>query len=325
MLKELKTYQNLGTPSFFFELFNKLKNDEAEWNESHIREFFFNRIIDDRNVFDGCIPLAKRIGLLKPHSNGSLFLDESFTEFLASENFLRAKMLERVLLTLEEDEIFHQIFCSQNISYDIVYGSIQISNSAFRFKYANFKQFLIDFSFLSPHPDRSITKLIINPKFRKMFDKNVLPTIKRRKIGIEELEKLLEQKQLYGEEAEDFVLDYEKRRLAGHSKFDHIQKISEYDVAAGYDVVSYEDLTSQELDRFIEVKSFADAPNFYWSRNEMDVAKIKRDRYFLYLIDRSAMDKEGYIPLTIQNPYEAILKNESEWNKRVEKYYVSLR
>ena len=76
------------------------------------------------------------------------------------------------------------------------------------------------------------------------------------------------------------------------------------------------------LNRFIEVKSFSGNESFFWSRNEIDVAKIKENEYFLYLVDRTKMNNDGYEPIIIQNPYEHVLNNE-QWSKRIEKYYLS--
>jgi hypothetical protein len=82
-------------------------------------------------------------------------------------------------------------------------------------------------------------------------------------------------------------------------------------------------MDSQESDRFIEVKSFSGVPSFHWSRNEMDVSRIMKSQYFLYLVDRSQMNKEGYAPLIIQNPYEHVLENPLQWEKRIEEYKIT--
>lgn len=325
MLRELSEYENLGTPGYFFELLCQLKNNAGKWTANNVKEFFFNRIVDGRSVFDGCLPLAVLIDVLRIDNRGIIAMDEQFNDFFSSERYLCAKFLERFLSKLEQDEIFDEIFDARSISYDVVYHSIQVSNSAFLFKYANIKQLLIDFGFLSFHPNRTISRLIVNPKYKKMFDKKILPGIKRRKTGIEEFQKLLEQKQIYGEEAEQFVLVFESERLKNHYRVHTIQRVSDYDIAAGYDIVSYNDLSSTELDRFIEVKSYAGTPNFYWSRNEMDIARIKKDNYFLYLVDRSKMGEEKFVPEIIQNPFESVLRDDLKWDKRIEKYFISLR
>ncbi len=55
------------------------------------------------------------------------------------------KLLEKIFLKLKNDPIFMKIFSPQFISYDIIYNSVQIDNSAFPFRYSSFKQLLIDF------------------------------------------------------------------------------------------------------------------------------------------------------------------------------------
>jgi len=256
------------------------------------------------------------IGILTDN-NGFLSLDGSFLEYLRTERFLTDKILERIVVALKDDDLFYELFCPQNLSFDIVYHAIQVSNSAFRFQHSSFKQLLIDFGFLEQHPDRKIRKYIINPRYRKLFDGNLLGEIRSRRIGIDELRKQLSQKQIYGEEAEKFVLAYETKRLLSQKS---PEWISPYSVDAGYDILSFDEISSGVGDRFIEVKSYVGSPSFYWSRNEMDVARIKKESYFLYLIDRDRMSEENYVPFMIQDPY-SYFEHSTEWNGRVEKIY----
>lgn len=320
MLKELSKYDNLGTPAYFHELLRLLEEGEKKWTSDDIKEYFFNRVIDGRNTFDGCLPLLKSIGIIFVSKENTVSINPSFVEYLRNDNYLNAKLIEWFFVELKEDPIFYNIFCSPNISYDVIHHSIQISHSAFHFKYANVKQFLIDFGFLLPHPDGRIRKLVINPRLRKIFDINVLPEIKKRKVGIEELQRQLDRKRLLGEEAEVFVVQFEQNRLLSEKQ---PEQISHYWVDAGYDIISYNDTSSVEPDRFIEVKSFVGTPNFYWTRNEMDVAKLKREKYFLYLVDRDLMSNKEYVPVVIQSPYDEILRNDSGWSKQVDKYFIS--
>lgn len=319
MLKELSHYENLGTPQYFWELFDVLEKSNQVWTRKEVQEYFFNRLIDGRNIFDGCLPFMELMGIIKINKDEEIVLDASLLEFLKSQQYLNGKLIEILFQEIKNDEIFYEIFCSQNISYDIIYHSIQISNSAFHFKYANFKQLLIDFDFLLLHPDKQINKLVINSKYKKVFDKTVLLEIRKRKIGIEELKKSLEQQQTYGEEAEKFILHFENQRLKNQKNIDWV---AEYWVNAGYDVASYNDIESKKQNRFIEVKSYSGQPNFFWSRNEIETARIRKDKYFLYLVNRDKMEFENYTPIIIQNPYQFVLKNDT-WNKRVEKYFVS--
>lgn len=322
MLKELSQYENLGSPKFFFELFSQIRSSQQPWSKDDVRGYFYNRIVDGQVIFDGCLSLAEIVGAIAVSDEGLITLNDTLESSLVNERYLSNRLLEMILLTVRGDDVFHNIFSSQNISYDVIYRLIQIEGSAFSFRYSCFRKLLVDFDFLYPHPDRNIKKLIVNSKYKKLFDTQIMPEIKRRKIGVSELEKALEQKQIYGAEAESFVLNYERGRLGSHSNLRNVEIISGYDVAAGYDVVSYNNIHSTELDRFIEVKSFSSIPSFHWSRNEIDVARVKRERYYLYLVDREKMTEADYSPIIIQNPYEEILENDVEWNKRVDSYFV---
>lgn len=321
MLKELNQYENLGSPKFFSELFFQLNAAEQPWKEEHVKGYFHNKIVDNVSIFDGCLPLAIAIGAITINAKGHILLNESLIPTLVNERPLSNKILGMILFVLKEDEIFHEIFCSKNMSFDIIYKRIQIDRSAFPFRYSNFRRLLIDFNFLYPHPDTHVKKYIINSKYKKLFDQEIMPEIKKRKLGIDQLELLLARNQINGEEAEIFALAYEQKRLSIHPKLSNVEIISYYDVMAGYDIISYNNPSSVEVDRFIEVKSFSLSPSFHWSRNEMDVARLRRDKYFLYLVDRDKMNESAYVPIIIQDPYNRIM-NSKAWTKRVDSYYI---
>lgn len=322
MLKELKKYEHLGSPQLFSELFKQLNDAQTPWKDEHVKGYFYNRIIGESSVFDGCLPLVKSIGAITIDPDGYISLNPSLVPTLVNEQYLSNSLLVMLISSLKDDDVFHEIFCSKNMSFDIVYKKIQIDAAAFRFRYANFRHLLLSFNFLQPHPDAHIKKYILNSKYRKLFDQEVMPEIKKRKLGIGQLEHMLERNRLHGEEAEKFVLSYEKRRLVSHPQLSKVEIISTYDVMAGYDIVSYEDLSSSEIDRFIEVKSFSASPSFHWSHNEIDVARIRRDKYFLYLVDRGGMQDLNYEPIIIRDPYSSVMKND-EWIKRADGYLIS--
>ncbi len=322
MLKDLRKYEYLGTPDFYFYLSKQIvKIDSLE--EQDILALFANKSISGRMDFKGSLEFAKLINLIIIDDKTNIVtLDPSFNECLVSREYFKNKILERTFNILRVHDEFHLIFNSKNTSYDIVYNKVQISNSAFKFIYANFKQLLIDFEFISPHPDLHIRQYIVNGKYKKLFDKIILPAIKDKKLGLDELKKQIEMNNIYGEEAEEYVLLFEKKRLDMHKHINNIEKISDYYVNAGYDIISFDSVESEELDRHIEVKSFTGEESFFWSRNEIEVARIKKDEYFLYLVDRSKMNNKDYEPTIIQNPYEEVL-NKSEWKRRIEKYFIS--
>lgn len=320
MLKELKKYENLGTPLYFWELFHALKKDDI-WTEKDISSYFFNKIIDERSIFDGCIPLLKLSKIISvDEESKEIGIDFQFKYIFHTEELCKQKLLEGFLNAFHKDEIFYEIFSSENSSHDIVYKAIQIDYSAFGLKYANIRKLLIDFDFLRPHPDFPQKKLIINSKWTKFFDKNFAPEIRKREIGIDELKRNLEQQQINGEEAEKFVLNFEKNRL---KEKEGIEWIAPYDSGAGYDILSFNNKDSKENNRFIEVKSYTgNNPYFYWSQNEVSTAKKKQRNYYLYLVNREDINNKDYNPIMISNPIKNILKNDN-WNKEVNVYYIT--
>ena len=319
MLKELRKYSNFGTPNFYFELLITLKKEkEITWKKSDLEKLFYNRIIDGRSVYDGCIELAIKIDVLIFDGN-NVSINDDLSDFLNSVNQVSDKFIEYLFHRLKNDEDFHKIFCSEYLSYDIIYKSLQISNSAFGLKFSNFKQLLIDFGAIKTHPTVEINSYIINSRYKKLFDKTVLPEIKKRKIGIEAFKKAMELQQIYGEEAEKFVVEFENKRL--YYKKD-IDWVAQYIVNEGYDVASYDNPSDDLQNRFIEVKSYdGDIPYFFWSRNEYNVAKRKKEQYWIYLVNRKKINNNGYEPQMEQNPFEGILKND-DWDKQVDKYII---
>lgn len=321
MLKDLRKFTNFGTPSFYFELLNILNDkNESNWRKSDLEGLFYNRVIDGRSVFDGCIELAIKIDILI-FDGYIISINENILSFLNNFNQTTSKIIEYLFHALKSDEDFHKIFCSEYLSYDIINKSLQISNSAFGLKFSNFKQLLLDFDILKTHPTIEINSYIINSKYKELFDKTVLPEIKKRKIGVEEFRKAMELQQIYGEEAEKFVVEFERKRLDYKKDIDWV---AQYIVNEGYDIASYNNIDDSIQNRFIEVKSYdGDIPYFFWSRNEYQVAKRKKEQYWVYLVNRTQMNNENYKPITEQHPIENILENDN-WDKQVDKYKIEL-
>lgn len=315
MLKELREYNNLGTPSFFYQLFCCIKdNPDQIWTLHDVRSLFYNKIIDGRSIFDGCFEIAIHVKFLV-RDNGYLYLNDSLkSSFIFNIRQLADRFNELLFLSLKEDRDFFDIFSSNYLSYDIIYKSMQIDNSAFGFKFANVKQLLLDFDVIRRHPTPEINSYIINGRYKKLFDKTLLPEIKKRRIGVQELHDQMSQQQIYGEEAEKFVIAFEAERLNGKQ----VDWVAEYIANEGYDIASYDKEIDTEHNRFIEVKSYDGLiPYFYWSKNEYQVAKQRKDKYWIYLINRTRMNDNDYIPEMIQNPYIEIIEKEN-WSKDVE-------
>ena len=97
MLKDLRQYNNFGTPNYFFELLTNLKdNDNVVWNKSNIEQLFYNKVIDGRSIYDGCIEIAIRINILLLNDD-VITLNENLKGFLNSVNQMSDKFIEYLL------------------------------------------------------------------------------------------------------------------------------------------------------------------------------------------------------------------------------------
>lgn len=136
----------------------------------------------------------------------------------------------------------------------------------------------------------------------------IVSKIRKGKITEEELLDILDRQKDTGRASEDLTLEYEKNRLTKDGFPDlalGVQKISAVDPCAGYDVRSFDGNNQSYVhDRRIEVKGTSLNNNrFYWSRNEIDVAKELGDEYWIYFW-KNVADSGTPTLETIRNPYE---------------------
>jgi hypothetical protein len=306
MINEIIKFDNIGTPNYLIELFRLIHN--GSYKKENIDDFFINRLIDDNTIFDGGLFVLEYIGLVE-YSKNLLYVPNKYHHFLKNDDLLKNKI---VLMFMDKwilDNSFEDFFNKNTVLYDAKHSLI-ISNKSFGgFKYSKLKQFLIDFDVIeTSYVDGYF--LIIS-QYKKYFDKNV---VRKVKLSLNELNKIKNLQNRYGEDAEIFVLDIEKQNFKEHLLVDAIEQISHIDTSAGYDICSLKSQASLVIDKFIEVKSYSGSPYFYWSKNEIKIAKQERNNYFLYLVNRDEINQEGYSPLIIQNPYKNIL-DDDKWQK----------
>jgi hypothetical protein len=128
------------------------------------------------------------------------------------------------------------------------------------------------------------------------------------KVSIYVLRNSLHMKDFLGSEAERIALEFEVNLLNKNNINKKPEIISDIDVAAGYDIVSYMNDKSDKPDKFIEVKSCADdSYKFYISSNEVEIAKVKGENYYLYLYNRKTKTFK-----IISNPHDNVFKN-TDW------------
>src|SRR5690606_8479835 len=101
MLEELRRYRNFGTPNYIFELLSTLKgNQEATYTRSDIKKLFYNRVIDGRSIFDGCIEIAIKTEILL-FKNDFLSLSNGIVDSLNSLSQMKDKFVEYLLKALK--------------------------------------------------------------------------------------------------------------------------------------------------------------------------------------------------------------------------------
>ncbi len=316
MLEELKKYENLGTPGYFWEFFNQFEKEDL-WTEANISSYFYNKIVDGESIFDGCIPLLKHSNIISINEETmEIEVDLAYRNILYSEQFCRDRLLEWFLSSLHQDQEFYKIFSSEHTSRDFVVNAVQIDRSAFGLDYINIMNLLLSFDFLKPHPSFPQKKFIVNAWWKKFFDRFLAPEIRKRQVSLEDLKQRQEQQQIDGEKAEKYVLDFEINRL---NNKEWIEWVAPYDTSLWYDILSYKHKDSFENDRFIEVKSFVWDPRFYRSKNEISKADKYWEKYCLYLIDRSKIDQDNYEPTIIINPYSEVFES-NEWDREAMTY-----
>ena len=226
--------------------------------------------------------------------------------------------LNDTLVSSTVDSLFDaDAFEPKMFTFDTVRGRYAFKNELFPLSLACVRNVLISQGFMAVKHDQQGIHFYISPIYDEIIAKHCKE--KRKQISLAQLKKRLEIDELAGEKAELFVMSYERKRL-GSPLCDKVKRISEIDVAAGYDIISFDSCHSREVDRFIEVKATSNT-GFYWSKNEYEMAKLKGAAYYLYLVDLSKVDIEGYEPKIIKDPAVNVMEKD-EWLVEAQTYYI---
>ena len=192
-----------------------------------------------------------------------------------------------------------------------------------KIKYSDTRNLLLELELIIIDSDK--TTYFINPEFTDLFLKQFCKS----KFSPESLKKRQKENETIGLKAEKAVIEYELRRLSAISVLpNEIEHISPINVLAGYDIKSFEDFLDSNLkriNRFIEVKAVPTTDyNFYWSRTEIEIAKVFGDMYYLYLLPVISNEVFDFEKLIIKrNPFKNIYSNGIEWKKEEECIYFT--
>ena len=309
MLTELKRCNNVGSIEGILFL-AKILFDKPYVNKQEIA----NRVALENSITlncSGATAFFVYLGYLEDAPDKVMPTEKlNSMQELSGDDFIQ-KVVQDCVITLTEEGLFD----TEKTHFDIEKGHLSIKRSAFPLAYAAIRNFLTVTGALDREEHGEIG---ISESFETEFA-NLLRE-RKKKFSLEQLIQQQKEQSERGLEAEEYVLQVEKNRLPKKAK--QIKRISDFDVTAGYDLVSFQSETSSNYDRFIEVKCYLGDPHFYWSENEVDVAKIKGEHYFLCLVDYERMKTEpGYIPEYIQDPTSVIFED-SSWIVSTASYKV---
>ncbi|MPQ31256.1 DUF3883 domain-containing protein [Clostridium estertheticum] len=300
MLNELVNIESFGnalTVHKFYQILEKDKplvlNELRKYAESISKgQFYFQNMIW---LLQSTKIITIEDNLIRPN-----FEINDFKNFC---ELINKRVIEELI---EHDEIV--LFFKESIKYNSNEEYYYILFRDINFMYSSLRDILINTKFFSKEKNILVINKSVNDPFFSKYARE------RRKISLEELKKRLKNQEDNGRLAEEFVLDYEFKRLYSHKTIGKIKMISDIDVAAGYDIISYKSLESSMLDRFIEVKSYSAEKKFYWSKNERDRALELQDAYCIYLVNTNKINKGKYEPEIIVNPIKYFFKEDTmDW------------
>lgn len=327
MLDELLKYNNLGTKrELTFVLFSVLNRDQ-EIRVSDFITFCTSNVFSINRSIPGILLLLQYLGIIKVENN-KIERQVNFNPqfFIKPDYYFDNGQFFFSLINRLMEEPDNTLFSTANVKFDSTQGNYYIKPNLIPLKYTGVKNLLISTGFFAYNHD-NIDKLVIPKKFAIFFEELVLSKLENQSqkpsLTDAQLMNILKRKKEAGKEGELFVLEYEKRRLLSHPLLNKIKRISEDNVNAGYDIQSFHNIDSLFIDRYIEVKSYTGEIEFYWSKNEILQAQNMNSRYFLYLVDRDAINDANYIPKILQDPYKKIFENEF-WKKEIENWRITL-
>ena len=307
MLIELKRCNSIGNVDGILFLISMIAGKD-KISQSEIR----NRCALENGITLNC-PGA--IAFL--HYLGYVDVDDSSVVPNDSMNVFSAEKVDVIKILIKrcmECLVKEGIFDAGTIGFDSEKGRLSIKRSAFPLTHAAIRNFLTTAGALEKEEHGEIC---LTDYYESDFTAQLRSRKKR--FTLEELIQKQEEQSMRGLEAEEFVLEIERNRLP--LKAGKIKRISDIDVSAGYDIVSFSKAESESYDRFIEVKCYIGQPHFYWSENEVDVAKIKGEKYILCLVGYSRILEPGYKPKYISDPYRVIFDDES-WMVNTASYRI---
>lgn len=281
------------------------------------------------------------IGTLCSHVRGDLSLKpEALTDFLSFVRIIDLDATNRMVslpsqyadladdpeemiaavVSATVDELFSRgIITGEHFAYDSARDTYTFNNERLALEWSSVRNLLISCGFLRVRAEDYRTVFEVSSGYEEILGK--ITQTHRRRISLESLKARILEDEEVGEIAEEYALAYEKERIKDPEKALRIKRISMIDVSAGYDIVSFEGPGSEGYDRLVEVKAVSKNSGFYWSKNEMESARLYGVHYHLCLVDLGKIDDHSYEPYILADPITTVANSE-EWLLEPQSFFV---
>ena len=268
------------------------------------------RFKQDGLHFSEVVDFLAQLGILEL-AGGQIRQKEIFG---GSDDEMKTALVQRLFDRSTSYQLHVNEFIGQFQSVD---GNFEIVlDSEKRQRFGGIRNLLLDLEFLEQDADKP--RYWVSPQYLTTF----FEAKWKSSMSPAELQEILRTREKLGREAELGVLKFESARLRNHPDLaKRIKHVADEDVGAGYDILSFTDSANSAKfsDRLIEVKAVSSADfKFYWSRNEMETARIHGSTYFLYLLPVTKSGFDFQKLKIIQNPFELIFRNSGDWSRQHE-------
>lgn len=224
------------------------------------------------------------------------FLKNNYFEFKHDVNdFLVYDFKKQILIEIFSIEEIKKPLLNQS-KFFVENDKVIINLNSIDLKFRKYIILLQKLDFLKASDEENLFEVIDYTIAKELLNRPL------KKLSLEQFKKIQKQKELMGKLGEEFVLKLETKKLENTNKYP--KQISHVDVAAGYDIVSFNN-SGEEI--YIEVKGFQNNYSFHWSENEIRISKNLLDKYYIYCVKfKDNIPNEIY--KKIQNPYKEIIE-----------------
>lgn len=304
----------LGNKRLYETLFREVFASGQAVLKDDVRSYCLSRLYRVGSHLDGALELLQGVGAL--HADGLMLKADQEILSELKQGDIGLLVAQRLLLHLSSMGEIDLVFPSGSLSVGTLTGEVYVHLSRIPVEGLPAVRLMRDLDVIHDS-DESPVLLMIDGPLVSIVRAAAATSINRKRAAKsmtpEQLALIQQAQALQGSLAEEFVLEFERRRLTGHAFQNLVQRISTQSVSAGYDIESYDGLSSFLHDRFIEVKSFCGVEHFYLSEGELEAARALGDRYHIYLVDMERYGLAEYAPLMICNPAIELFRSDSAW------------